>query len=112
MADIYEVKITNQAREQMSEIIDYISQELFAPDAANNLLNKMEKSILALREFPEKNQLIDEEPWRTEGIRRIIVDNFLVYYWIDKAEKRIQVIAVIYSKRDQLEQLKNMKLDD
>lgn len=58
MADIYEVKITSQAREQMAEM------------------------------------------------------NFLVYYWIDKAEKRIQVIAVIYSKRDQLEQLKNMKLDD
>ena len=108
MEDIYEVKITTQAQEQMAEIVEYISTELFAPEAANNLLDRMEKSITALAEFPEKYQLIDEEPWRTEGIRKIIVNNFYVYYWINESEKKIQVIAVIYSKREQLEQLRNI----
>lgn len=112
MADIYEIKITSQAQEQMAEIIDYISHELFAPDAANYLLDKMENSIMALAEFPERYQLIDEEPWRTEGIRKIVVNNFLVYYWINQAEKKVHVTAVIYSKREQLEQLKNMNMDE
>lgn len=44
-----------QAQEQMAEIVDYIIFELFAPDAANNLLDKMENSIMALTEFPERN---------------------------------------------------------
>lgn len=112
MADVYEVKITRQAQEQMAEIVDYITFELFAPDAANNLLDKMENSIMALTEFPERNQLIDEEPWRTEGIRKIVVKNFLVYYWINNAEKKVYVTAVIYSKRDQVEQLNKMEMDD
>ena len=111
MSEIYEVKITTQAREQMAEIVDYISHELYAPDAAKNLLDKMESSIMALSEFPERYQLIDEEPWRTEGIRKIVVKNFLVYYWIDNAEKKVQVTAVIYEKRNQIEQLKNMIID-
>ena len=112
MADVYEIKITRQAQEQMTEIVDYISLELFAPGAAGNLLDKMENSIMALAEFPERNQLIEEEPWRTEGIRKIIVNNFLVYYWINNAERKVHVTAVIDAKRNQVEQLSKMKMDD
>lgn len=111
MAEVYEVKITTQAEEQMAEIVDYISHELSAPDAANNLLDKMEKCIYALSEFPERYQLIDEEPWRTEGVRKIVVHNFLVYYWVDKENMKVQVIAVIYEKRDQPAQFTRMILD-
>ena len=112
MADIYDIKITRQAQEQMGDILDYISHVLFASDAANNLLDKMEKCILTLSEFPEKYQLIDEEPWRTEGVRKIVVNNFLVYYWINEGTKTVHVTAVIYAKRDQIELLRNMNMAD
>lgn len=56
--------------------------------------------------------MIDEEPWRAEGIRKIVVNKFIVYYWIDKDKKKVQVTAVIYEKRDQIEQLKNMLMHD
>lgn len=108
MAEIYEVKVTRQAQEQLAEIIDYVTDELCAPEAADNLLVKMEKRIMSLSEFPERYQLIDEEPWRTEGIRKIVVNNFLIYYWIDVSNKKVQVTAIIYAKRNQVEQLKNM----
>ena len=111
MAEIYEVKITRQAQEQMAEIVDYISNELFAPEAASNLLDKMENSIMSLAEFPERFQLVKEEPWKTEEIHKLVVGNFLVYYWIDKPEKKVQVTAVICAKRDQIEQLKDMNID-
>ena len=61
MAEIYEVKITRQAQEQMAEIVNYISNELFGPKAASNLLDKMENSIMSLAEFPERFQLVEEE---------------------------------------------------
>ena len=112
LKDIYDVKITKQAKEQMAQIVDYISDELFAPEAAINLLDKLEKSIIALTEFPERYQLIDEEPWRSEGVRKIVVNNFLVYYWINTQERKVHVTAVIYAKRDQLKQLKLMNMDD
>lgn len=108
MSELYEVKITSQAQEQMAEIIDYISYDLCAPEAADSLLNKLENRIMALSKFPERYQLIDEEPWKTEGIRKILVNNFLVYYWIDKAKRVVHVTTVIYEKRNQLEQLKRI----
>lgn len=112
MKDNYDVKITKQAKEQMAQIVDYISNELFAPEAAIQLLDKLENSIMALEEFPERFQLIDEEPWRSEGVRKIVVNNFLVYYWIKPQERKVHVTAVIYAKRDQLKQLKLMNMDD
>lgn len=112
MADNYEVKITRQAQEQMAEIVDYISHELFASEAANKLLDKMESNIMSLSDFPERYKLIEEEPWKTEGIRKIIVNNFLIYYWINVPDKKVHVTAVIYSKRNQLEVLKYMNMSD
>lgn len=111
MAEIYEVKITRQAQEQMAEIVDYISNELFAPEAASSLLDKMEDGIMSLSEFLERFQLVEQEPWKTEEIHRLVVENFLVYYWINKPEKKVQITAVIYAKRNQIEQLKDMNID-
>ena len=76
----YEVKITRQALAQMKEITYYISCELCTPEAANILADKMEKEMLTLSELPQKYALLDEEPGRTEGVRKMIVKNFLIYF--------------------------------
>ena len=102
MSQPYEVRVTKQAQNQMSEIFDYICEELFARDAAIALLNKMEKQILALEESPKRYPLVDKDPFRTEGIRKVIVNKFLVYFWIDEVNQVVQVTAVIYEKRDQV----------
>lgn len=52
-----------------------------------------------------------KEPWRTEGIRKMVVKNFLVYYWVDKINMKVQVTAVIYERRNQIEQLKKMHIE-
>ncbi len=111
MGNKYEIKVTRQALEQMREIAHYISYDLMAPEAADNLLDDLKASILKLSVLPKKYPLIEEEPWRSEGVRMIVVKNFLVYYWIDEEYNKVQVTAVIYSKRDQIKQLKNMEMN-
>lgn len=110
MAERYDVKVTKQAFEQMQKIVDYIANELFASDAANNLLDEMESKINSFAHMPKRMTLVEEEPWRTEGIRKAIVKNFLIYYWVDDEESKVQVIAVIYEKRDQIEQLRKIDI--
>lgn len=111
MGNKYEIKVTRQALEQMREIAHYISYDLMAQEAADNLLDDLKASILKLSVLPKKYPLIEEEPWRSEGVRKIVVKNFLVYYWIDEEYNKVQVTAVIYSKRDQIKQLKNMEMN-
>lgn len=111
MTDTYIVKITSQAQEQIQEITYYIAHELKAPDAALNLLNTLEHSIASLSQFPQRIPLINMEPWRTNGIRRLPVKNFLVYFWIDENNMKVQITAVIYGKRDQIRQLSQMDIE-
>lgn len=111
MGNKYEIKVTRQALEQMREIAHYISYDLMVPEAADNLLDDLKASILKLSVLPKKYPLIEEEPWRSEGVRKIVVKNFLVYYWINEEYNKVQVTAVIYSKRDQIKQLKNMEMN-
>lgn len=89
----YEVKITKMAYGHMQEIVRYISNELFAPDAVNNLLDKFQESMNGLSEMPERYSFVDEEPWKSEGFRKIIVKNFLIYFWIDETKNNINIIA-------------------
>ena len=109
MAADFEIKITPQALSNMREINDYIAHEIMNPDAARNLLDKMQQEINNLAAFPKKYRLVDEEPWRSEGVRKIVVDNYLVYYWIDEENSIIQIIAVMSERRDQIAQLSKIK---
>lgn len=111
MDKAYTVKITSQAEEQIQETIYYIAHELKAPDAALHLLDTLENSIASLSHYPQRVALISEEPWRTQGIRRLPVKNFLVYFWIDEDNTKVQITAVIYEKRDQLRQLSQMDME-
>ena len=48
----YSVYFTNIAIHDLDDIYRYISEELFAESAATKLLNRIESSIMQLREFP------------------------------------------------------------
>ncbi len=107
----YTVKVTKQAYTNMLNIVRYIKQDLFSPEAANNLIEQLQKSINSLSQMPQRFSLVDEEPWRTEGIRKIVVKNFLIYFWIDEINEKVQVIGVIYGRRDQLTELSKLDIE-
>ena len=54
--------------------------------------------------------MVDEEPWHSEGIRKLIADNYLVYFFIDEKVFVVWVTAVIYSGMEQSAQLEQMDL--
>jgi toxin ParE1/3/4 len=89
----------------MREIALYIANECCAPEAAQNLLDKLTESMNDLAEMPNRHSLVDQEPWRSAGVRKVIVKNFLIYFWVDEENMKVHVIAVIYEKRNQLARL-------
>lgn len=107
----YIVKITSQAEEQIQEIVNYITHELMTPESALRLLDTLEDSFSSLTQFPQRVALVNDEPWHTNEIHCLPVKNFLVYFWIDEDNMKVQITAVIYSKRDQLQQLSQMDME-
>ena len=105
----YKVTLTPQAIDQIHEIVIYISHTLQEPEIAKHWVDFLYKEISGLNFMPSRYPLTDEEPWGTNGIRKMPVKNFLVYYLIDEEDRSVSVTAVIYGRRDQLAALADMK---
>lgn len=106
----YTVKMTLNAMEQVSEIISYISKVLLVPDTATKWADYLQKEILGLNIMPSRFPLIDKEPWRSKGIHKMLIKNFIAYYWINEDDMTVWITAVVYGRRDQLNALRDMPL--
>lgn len=73
----YSIYITNYALDQMQKIKRYIAEELLAPQAAKDLLSAMRDAAASLEGLPFRNPLLEEDKWREQGIRKIVVKIFL-----------------------------------
>ena len=104
----YQVKLTNHALAQLKEAVGYISKVLLVPVVARCWSDRIKKEILTLDHMPLRYPLVDEEPWRAEGIHKMTVENFIVYFWVNEDTSTVWVTAVVYGRRDQLSVLRNM----
>ena len=109
--DSYKIIITPDAEEDLFELRNYIADVLLARDTARNYIRTIRKEIGSLSEMPAKYKPVDDEPWHSRGIRRIMANNFFVYYRIDEDRKQVFVLNVIYARRDQLRMLEQMNID-
>ena len=104
---IYEVTITEQANADLRKIYEYIAFELLSPDNAAGQLDRLEENIIGLEQFPEKYRAYNIEHWHSRGMRVMPVDNYLVFYILDKDAGLVTVIRVMYEGRDVEVQLNN-----
>ena len=98
----YEVRLTAQAVGQIEETVQYISKILLEPETARKWADTLQYEIEKLGFMPSRYRLMEEEPWRTKGIRKAPIKNFLIYYLIDEEQKVVWIMAVIYGRRDQI----------
>ena len=109
MADSYTVQITSYAENAVREIGQYIAVNLQSSHNAISTLSAIQNEIAGLKFMPARIPLTPDEPWRTEGVHRMRVRNFYVYFWIDEPNETVQIIHVVYVGRDQKAQLLRME---
>lgn len=94
----YKVEITNEALKDMEDIYNYIANELQSPENAMGQYNRIADAILTLDVFLEKFRVMESEPEKLRQIRRMVVDNYSVFYVI--SGDRVVVTDVLYSASD------------
>ena len=106
--DEYKVKVTRQAKEHFALIREYIATELKEPIVAKRTLELLKSEMMSLQTMPYRVKCIDEQPWGELGFRKIRVKNYYVYFCVDENRKEVQILAVIYVRRDQAKQLEQL----
>ena len=96
----YSLKFTPKAHEDLDQVYSYISEKLFAELAADNLLERIESSIMRLKDFPYSGSLVLDEPLKNRGYRKLIVDNYMAFYLVDEMEKQVVIMRILYGAQN------------
>ena len=88
------------ARKDMIEIVRYISRELQNPDAADRLAVELVNAAESVLTFPYAAPAYQPIRSLKHEYRKILVQNYLMFYWVDEEERLVTVARVVYAKRD------------
>ena len=107
MTDAYSVRYSPAAREDLKGIYSYIAYMLKESTTAARQTDRIRKSIRSLDAMPERHRAVEWEPWASLGMRRMPVDNYVIYYLVDRAEHTVTVVRIFYGGRNVEEIIKD-----
>ena len=96
--DKYEVRLMNQALQDLDEIYGYIARNLQEPGVAAELLDALELEILSLEYLPYRCSERRTGSFANSGYRQLMVKNYIVVYRIDEAHKQVLIVTVRYAR--------------
>ena len=96
--DKYEVRLMNQALQDLDEIYGYIASNLQEPGVAAELLDALESEILSLEYLPYRCSERRTGSFANSGYRQLMVKNYIIIYRIDDAHKQVLIVTVRYAR--------------
>lgn len=100
MSESYSVIYSPEALNDLREIYSYIAFELLVPSIAEGQVTRIRKAIRSLDFMPARNPIVDWEPWKSMGMHKVTVDNFIVFYTVTDDSQTITIIRIVYVGRD------------
>lgn len=98
--ELYQIRYTPLAYDDLDETDTYISEVLINPQAAESLMEEIEKSIHRLEQFPYIGSEVDDPYLAARGYRKLVVQNYLVFYLVDPDLKQIVIMRILYGARE------------
>ncbi|HEY5556030.1 type II toxin-antitoxin system RelE/ParE family toxin [Acetobacterium sp.] len=95
----FSIAITPKANEDLDEIYGYIANELSNESVAENLMDKIETKIMRLQDFPLSGCFVEDEILRVKGYHKLIIENFIAFYIVNKLEKRVIIMRGLYGRQ-------------
>lgn len=99
-------RFTSKAENDLDEILEYISSNLANPPAAKSFYEDLFSKIELICHFPESCEKISNKYVKINGVRKVLVNNYVVYYVYEPKEKLITIIRIVYGRRN-LEEIIN-----
>lgn len=98
----FEVEFTEECVEEMTEIYEYISNNLKEYNAAKRLMTEITNRVLDLKNVPELYMRIGKTDRLKREYHRMVVKNYVILYTIDFEKRKIYISRMIYGRRNYL----------
>ena len=94
----YNIEYSKEAKQDLIEIKQYIKYNLQESQIAQKLISKIRNEIDKLKSNPQMFAIIDDDFIKRFEIRKLIVDNYIIFYRIKM--NSIQIVRVMYGRRN------------
>jgi toxin ParE1/3/4 len=98
--DRWAVTYSNSFERDLDEIFDYIADATLDPEIAARQVARIKETANTLDFMPYRHRLHYDERLRGLGVRRMLVDNYVIWYVPDEKQKTVTITRVIHSARD------------
>ncbi len=98
----YSIQYSKDAKQDIVDIKKHIKYKLQEPNIAEKLTNKIKTQIDNAADNPTIHSIIDDDFIKKLEIRKIIVDNYIVFYRTNVNTKTIEIIRIMYARRNWL----------
>ena len=98
--DEYRIIISDLAKQDIVNTSVYIANEFQEPAVAAKITGAMLDAIFTLENMPDRIGLVKSERLAEKGIRPLHIKNHTVFFRIDESTKIVDIIRVLYSRRD------------
>lgn len=96
----WRVVLTPEFKQEFRDIYSYIANTLLVPEIAKNQVERILEQVESLDDMPMRYALVDNEPWHSRGLRKALVDNYIVFYYPNEQSKEVVVFHVFYGGRN------------
>lgn len=96
----WKVTYSTQAECDLQEIYQYIAFKLMEPYTAQKMLKKLFAVIRSLDEMPMRHPIYDAEPLKSQGVRTVAVEKYLIFYLPNEADHTVMISRIIFGGRD------------
>ena len=97
---MYKVLITELAQKDLDAIIEYLSIQLCNPTAAAHLLDEVDQCYSHLCSNPLIYAKSTDTRLENEGYRKVLINNYILFFKVFEREKKVIVYRIIYGARD------------
>ena len=96
---MYPIKYLPDTIIDKEDIKEYLSQ--YYPDSAGRFFSRMRKRIAHIKKYPYSCPVYEGDP----DYRRLVVDDFLVFYMVRENPKSIEIHRIFHGSQDISRQL-------
>ena len=96
----WKVILTPEFKQEFKDIYSYIAEVLLVPETAKNQVARILDQVEKLDDMPNRFPLFEKEPWHNRGLRKLIIDNYIVFYYPNEQTQEVVVFHVFYGGRN------------
>ena len=98
----YKIYFTSEFKTDLDKTFSYICNNLSSPLAAKKLMSEIDKSVSFAAENPYMYPLCPER-LSNLGLRKIVVKNYIVIYFVNEDNKSVNFLNLFYGRRNYIE---------